>query len=574
MHWSDVERVVAVADVHGAYDAMLKTLVNAEVIDESSKWSGGGTHLIIVGDVLDRGADSRAAMDLLMRLETEAEEAGGRVHMLLGNHEIMNLVGDLRYVSLGEYAAFDGQEDAELRQAEFEKVSADGSIDRDTFDQRFPPGYFAHRAAFGTDGKYGKWLLSKPVLVTANGTAFVHGGLASNVAKLGIEELNSSLGAQLKEYVEIMELLIEGGLLKHDDAFYDHPARLEALPKETLDEATRANVTRLIELNRAALFDLDSPIWYRGSVKCSAVIEDDRLDAALAAVDADRLVVGHTPTPNGRVLSRLDGRVLRIDTGMLTSYYGGRGAALLLTGSDVAAVYEDEKAALEPETQPRRVGRRPKGLSVAQVEDLLATGEVTPLQSEGDEDEGLATVAAGGTKLDARFFPAQRGGVLLELAAYKLDRLLDLDMVPVTVSRTVDGKAGALQFVPADALSEEKRVETRGGGDAWCPLADQFSAMYVFDALILNQGRTQDSMLYDPLNWQLMLTRHDNAFGTRRGQPEYQRGVSLQIGRSWAARLGALDDETLQESLGDLLGKSRLKALLKRRDDILKAASE
>jgi hypothetical protein len=72
-----VDRVVAIADIHGAYDAMVPTLQNADILGEDLSWTGGKTTLVIVGDILDRGPKSRAAMDLLMRLEGEAESAGG-----------------------------------------------------------------------------------------------------------------------------------------------------------------------------------------------------------------------------------------------------------------------------------------------------------------------------------------------------------------------------------------------------------------------------------------------------------------------------------------------------------------
>ncbi len=113
--YSGVERVVAVSDVHGAYDSMITTLGRAGVLGEEQAWNGGSTHLVITGDILDRGPDSRRVMDLLMRIEGEALDAGGRVHLLLGNHEVMNLVGDLRYVSKGEYAAFADDESEEER---------------------------------------------------------------------------------------------------------------------------------------------------------------------------------------------------------------------------------------------------------------------------------------------------------------------------------------------------------------------------------------------------------------------------------------------------------------------------
>ena len=61
-------------------------------------WAAGRAHVVSLGDLLDRGADSRKVMDLLMRLQGEAAAAGGQLHVVLGNHEAMNLLGDLRYV--------------------------------------------------------------------------------------------------------------------------------------------------------------------------------------------------------------------------------------------------------------------------------------------------------------------------------------------------------------------------------------------------------------------------------------------------------------------------------------------
>src|SRR5690349_13947042 len=104
--FENVQRIVAVGDVHGDYSQLVNVLQAAGVIDRKNKWTGGKTHLVQTGDVLDRGPDSRKAMDLLMELETQALKAGGRVHALLGNHETMNLYGDLRYVSKEEYASY------------------------------------------------------------------------------------------------------------------------------------------------------------------------------------------------------------------------------------------------------------------------------------------------------------------------------------------------------------------------------------------------------------------------------------------------------------------------------------
>jgi len=115
--WQGVERVVAFADVHGAYAELTALLRSVGVVDEDLRWTGGRTHLVSLGDLLDRGADSRKVMDLLMRLQGEAASAGGRVHVVLGNHEAMNVLGDLRYVDPGEFAAFAGDEPRGQRDA-------------------------------------------------------------------------------------------------------------------------------------------------------------------------------------------------------------------------------------------------------------------------------------------------------------------------------------------------------------------------------------------------------------------------------------------------------------------------
>jgi len=190
----NVDRVVAIADVHGAYEAMVETLGNVDILNDELGWAGGESHLVIVGDLLDRGPRSRDALDLLMRIESEAETAGGKVHVLIGNHESMNMIGDLRYVSKSEYAAFADDETQEQRnrwyRAWTRRNGGNGIGQRDRFDNEFPKGFFALREAFGPEGVYGKWLLQKNVVAVINGTAFVHGGLPPEVADIGLDGIN------------------------------------------------------------------------------------------------------------------------------------------------------------------------------------------------------------------------------------------------------------------------------------------------------------------------------------------------------------------------------------------------
>jgi hypothetical protein len=109
------QSLVAIGDVHGDFDDFVAILQHIGLIDKQDHWTGGKTTLVQVGDILDRGPKPRQVMDLLMALESEAGRAGGRVVSLLGNHEMMNIMGDLRYVTPVNFASF-ADSDSEKRQ--------------------------------------------------------------------------------------------------------------------------------------------------------------------------------------------------------------------------------------------------------------------------------------------------------------------------------------------------------------------------------------------------------------------------------------------------------------------------
>ncbi len=164
--WSGIERVVAVGDVHGDHGQFVKALRSAKVIDDAGNWIAGKTHLVQTGDVLDRGPDSRPAMDLLMKLEGQAAKAGGRVHALIGNHEAMVLQGDLFYLHPREADAFGGLE--------------------------------AFRKAMGPDGTYGRWIRGHNTAIKINDTLFVHGGLSPEYAKRSLKDINDAVRRELE----------------------------------------------------------------------------------------------------------------------------------------------------------------------------------------------------------------------------------------------------------------------------------------------------------------------------------------------------------------------------------------
>jgi len=190
---------------------------------------------------------------------------------------------------------------------------------------------------------------------------FLHGGLSAYVGGTSGAALNAEIKRELDLYFEAVDLFERRGLFDPLDDQDQRSAKVAArLEAEDLDEQERALLEHYRQLEGALLFHPQAPYWYRGSARHPLAEEEPTLAAGLAALGAERAVVGHTPTPDRRVRSRFGGRLLMIDTGMLASYFHGRASALELTAAGVRVYYADEGRWSQPvdadalETAPRQ----------------------------------------------------------------------------------------------------------------------------------------------------------------------------------------------------------------------------
>lgn len=368
--WYGVPRVVAIGDVHGAFRDLIELLTAAQLIGEDLKWSGQTAHLVLTGDLIDRGPGGRAILDFVMGLEREAAEAGGKVHVLLGNHEVMGMAGDLRFASPDDLFSYAAQEPAKVREAAFQRfLEKDDTRHlsreeaRRRFDLRYPRGYFGHRALFSPTGVYGKWLLNRPALIVINGTAFVHGGLSPIVEVLGGENLNRRIKDELEEYLFCRDVLENAGVLFPETTPQEaltllatalagqqaNGAQAAPVPPAALDSARR-----MLALSQAVVFRADGPMWYRGTVLNPEKDEEPLVRSVLARLGARQVVVGHTATADGRIAVRLGGLVVRIETGFWRHDSTGKPAFLEIRGEKVEAHYPRE--GLQGPPKPETIG--------------------------------------------------------------------------------------------------------------------------------------------------------------------------------------------------------------------------
>lgn len=371
-------RVVAIGDIHGAAGQVRALLQTLELIDSEDRWVGGDATLVQTGDFTDRGAGVKLVLDLLMDLEAGASDAGGRVVVLLGNHEAMNLTGNLRDTTPQLLAPFATRESETRREEAYEAYVSlhkerakvlgplgQPLVTRDAWMQAHPLGFIEYLEAFGPKGSYGRWLRGKPVVAKVGDSILLHGGLRPD-GPTDLDAINAQVRRELETFDRARAALIDLGVLLPFSTYQELIAAVQQEliawltlvsptgppgpdPPPTLSDDDLRIVQALLELQQLgswSLYDPEGPIWFRGYARW----EDDeglepmrRLTAQLGVA---RIIVGHTIPPTRLITSRFENRVFLIDTGMLTAHYSGQAAALDIEGDRVTAVYLDRRVPL------------------------------------------------------------------------------------------------------------------------------------------------------------------------------------------------------------------------------------
>ena len=268
-------RIVAIGDLHGDLAAARAALRLAGAIGEEDQWTGGDLVVVQTGDILDRGDDEAEIIQLFQRLRVEAQEVGGAVHVLNGNHELMNSYLDYRYVTEGGFVEFEGVGEVDLT---------------DSVMASLEPDHRARAAAFRPGGPLALQMADQPMSLILGGTVFSHAGILPEHLDLGLDRMEADVRAWL------------------------------------LAEAPQPEWIR---------GDL-SPVWNRVYSGEPTPESCDILDTVLTRLGLERMVVGHTVQDAG-VTSYCGGRLWCIDVG-LAAHYGGRAEVLEIRGDVVKSL--------------------------------------------------------------------------------------------------------------------------------------------------------------------------------------------------------------------------------------------
>jgi Calcineurin-like phosphoesterase len=362
------ESVVAIGDVHGDFDDFVIILQRAGLIDAQHHWTGGQTTLVQVGDLLDRGPKPREVMDLVISLEKEAPKAGGRVVSLLGNHEMMNIMGDLRYVTAENYAAYADSNSAERQKSAYQEyvkwrnshaqllaeLAQPMELTEAEWMARHPLGFVEQREALSPNGSYGKWLREHSAVAKIGEVIFLHGGIHPNLAHLKLDTINSHIRDEIKAFDSAKQGLVDQKVILPFFTLQEITAAVQAeltAERKSLvpsDQQRQARLVGFLGYGDWLSVRVDGPLWFRGYDQWSEEEGAAQIGKVLESYNAKRIVVGHTVQKGGRMRPRFGNRVFLIDTGMLSSYYpGGRPSALEIQGdAKFTAEYTDQQMVL------------------------------------------------------------------------------------------------------------------------------------------------------------------------------------------------------------------------------------
>ena len=210
--YEGIDKLFVIGDVHGEYDRVVKLLKSNKIVNDNGNWTWGKGHLVFMGDIFDRGSKVTEMFWFIFSLEKQAERDGGKVHLLLGNHEPMIFKNDLRYVANNYYALCENLG-------------------------------LSYSALYNEKTVLGNWIRQKPAILKINDYVFVHGGIPSRLyeTKLEIDSVNKIVWQffnhkENSKNTEVRTSILGGKGILWYRGFIPYGERADIIDESTLDK--------------------------------------------------------------------------------------------------------------------------------------------------------------------------------------------------------------------------------------------------------------------------------------------------------------------------------------------------
>jgi len=492
---------------------------------------------------------------------------GGMVHVLIGNHEEMNITGIAldypKYVKVEQFVDFLPEPYRKAKEAKYlktlspeeRKTAEEGGLDvatdenlasfwQEILDRRDPEARKAY--VLGFNDAYGDWLLQKNVIIKINDVIYVHGGVNEFFSKWPLREINTVMRTELE--------LFRGRI--RDPRLYPRPFR----PK--------------------LVYNPDSPLWFRGLATKGGRSAQPEVDRILANLGARAMVIGHnffsfpggSPIVGKDQVARFQDKLWMMDTGISGSYEGVPSALIYDKGDFKVWGETEELAARTAVKLPPPTALPPK-----EMEEFLRTASVVGRGPGpgGRTDAWRLTLEADGVVRTALFKYIDRrrpdplaDSYRYDLAAYALDKYLVLGFVPPIVPYQVDKTPGALQTFVANSISEAARKEQNIVPKDPEAFERSMIDLKVFQNLVYDDCQNEKDTLIGREDGKIFRVDFSEAFAPKR--VTVPRCDIRKCSRLLYKKLNGWDDKTVASLMAPYLNDEEIRALNMRREIIVR----
>ncbi len=524
--------VYVIGDIDGASQEFSDTLLKLKMIDKQGNWTGGKAQIVSLGDLSGDSDWDTKSLDLFIQLQHQAESAGGRFHILLGDREFNLIISQLA-----------NEPDALANQ-------------------------------------YTQWLTGLPFVIKINDQVFAHGGLSIKLGSFDIKVLNILLKNELIEYLENWN-----ALLINNQHLRNLPVKQRFAVVKKLEQSEFKNA--ILALEEQLLFSNDNPAIYRGNAICHPYFETDNLSTILDKWSTTRLWTGHSTSSEHNILNRLDNKLLIMNHSMADNMQTG-GASIARIEKDKEAVFIESHTGetIQPGLAPNRKIDIPYDMTEEEIEEFLRTAEIIkredlnvgvtkPVRMTLQKDDKVIravfkNVDSSPRKHKGKWKQERKAldRFVYDIAAYKIDRMLGIGLAPIAVERTIDNTKGAMQLWIDDLFSKKKHQEQGIPYGGHCDYRSQRSMMDTFDYLIRNTDRNKLNILYSKKDWQVWLIDHTRSFELSTSRPRMMKKHDFLVADYFKKALRGLTSENLYE-LKPWLHNKQIRAIIARRKKLL-----
>ncbi len=542
-------KIIVFGTVNGRLAALKTALERIGVINQNGAWQGGKARLVSLGNLFAKQSiNSKVNQPLLefaKELQAEAEEAGGSFHLVLGKHEVYMMVEGL-YTS------------------------------RTMGDNRL--------------SELGDWLFQQSFIHKHGQELFTHLGLSKTSDLADLALYNQQMKESIIDYADNWASYYRNNRGQSKE-------QIEALLPAMLTsfDAAKPAADKLLKQSRYLALKRTSPVNYAGSQFCHPYFEKDRLGEKLNQTESERIWITSADNSlknrsrfSGRVqiLSAFNGLTNNPELAFNSLAENDPPIAFASIASDGSVDYFDAISGeiLTPKVPNYREWKRPYGMSDQAIESFLKSAKIVESSTtkEGKTKPLKLLLEKDGKQLKAVFKYVNKSGKTIrkrfygggdryqhEMAAYRLDRMLGIGLVPVTVEREIDGVKGSVQLWIDNMVSALQLNEREVVYQGVCNVTAQADLMNAFDFLIHNSDRNQTNIVFTKHDWQIWFIDHTRSFGTVLSKPIFQQGVELKPSTEFLKAVKSLSKGQLRK-LKPWLNKEQLAALWERRKRLLK----